>query len=69
MERFLVKTGFVCLPIFMLLVFTFVSYSTEGDLLRMGYVYYRGNCRKVFKKELTKPILFDTISKLFNSRQ
>jgi hypothetical protein len=62
MKRFLVKTGFVCLPIFMLLVFTFVSYSTKGDLLRMGYVYYKGNCRKVFKKELTKPILFDTIS-------
>jgi hypothetical protein len=63
MKRFLLKTGFVCLPILLLLVFTFVCYSTdEGDLLRMGYVYYKGNCRKVFKKELTKPILFDTIS-------
>jgi hypothetical protein len=63
MKRFLVKTGLVCLPIFMLLVFVFVCYSTdEGDLLRMGYVYYKGDCRKVFKKELTKPILFDTIS-------
>ena len=63
MKRLLVKTGLVCLPIFMLLVFVFVCYSTdEGDLLRMGYVFYKGDCRKVFKKELAKPILFDTIS-------
>ncbi len=71
MKKLLIKSLLFSLPIIVLYFFTLFFYSTDkGDLIRMGYIFNKGDYRSIFKRELVQKFFYTNVSSLnFNQQK